>query len=328
MTSGVGSARKRARAVRERRARSATASAPARAPAPRDRGGTEKLQKALADLGLGSRREIERWIVAGRVSVNGAVARLGARVAKDDRISVDGIERRGAHRAEHRAGERAGRREARVAGRVASPRVLIMNKAEGVICTRRDPQGRPTCFDGLPRLVGGRWIAVGRLDINSSGLLLFTNDGALAHALMHPSAELTREYWVRVDRALDATASAALTEGVLLPDGELARFAALEHVGGGGRNQWYRVALTEGRNREVRNLFESQGVRVSRLKRARYGPIVLPASLKRGRYEALPASEVALLYAQAGLAAPLPDRERPHARAPRAGRSRAGARRR
>ena len=258
----------------------------------RDRPVTEKLQKALADLGLGSRREIERWIVAGRVSVNGVVARLGARVSQDDRISVDGVERR------------AQRREDRTARRVVGPRVLIMNKAEGVICTRRDPDGRPTCFDGLPRLESGRWIAVGRLDINSSGLLLFTNDGALAHALMHPSSELTREYWVRVDRALEPAASAALTEGVLLPDGELARFAALEHVGGGGRNQWYRVALNEGRNREVRSLFESQGLRVSRLKRARYGPIVLPASIKRGRYEAMAAHDVATLYTHVGLAAP------------------------
>jgi len=251
---------------------------------------TEKLQKALADLGLGSRREIEGWISAGRVAVNGVVATLGARVSSGDRIDVDGVERR-------RASDGA-------AGLVGGPRVLLMNKAEGVICTRRDPEGRPTCFDGLPRLPGGRWIAVGRLDINSSGLLLFANDGALAHALMHPSTGLAREYAVRVDCELEPAVIAALTEGVLLADGELARFAELEHAGGSGRNHWYRVVLAEGRNREVRNLFESQGVRVSRLKRVRYGPIALPSSIKRGRYEPLSFDDVARLYALVGLEVP------------------------
>lgn len=252
---------------------------------------TEKLQKVLADLGLGSRREIERWIEAGRVAVNGEIARLGARVSRDDRIDVDGVEQRGA------------------SGPAGDARVIVMNKAEGIICTRRDPEGRPTCFDALPRLASGRWVAVGRLDINSSGLLLFTNDGALAHALMHPSSGLTREYAVRVDRELDAGAVAALTDGVLLPDGELARFAVLEHAGGGGRNHWYRVELTEGRNREVRGLFESQGIRVSRLKRVRYGPIALPASIKRGRYDAMSAHDVAALYAHVGLPMPRPSSE-------------------
>lgn len=245
----------------------------------------EKLHKVLADLGLGSRREMERWIASGRVEVNGTRAAVGARVGPRDRIRVDGVERR-----------RTSPRE-----ESAAPRVLIMNKAEGIICSRRDPEGRPSCFDALPRLPGGRWVSVGRLDINSSGLLLFTNDGALAHRMTHPSTGFEREYVVRVDDALDDETSAALREGVLLDDGELARFDRLEHVGGRGRNHWYAVVLREGRNREVRRLFESQGVRVSRLKRVRFGPIKLPAAVRRGRFAEMPAGEVAALCRAAGL---------------------------
>jgi 23S rRNA pseudouridine2605 synthase len=250
---------------------------------------TEKLHKVLADLGYGSRREMERWITQGRVDVNGAPARLGDRVTGRDRIRVDGVD---------------ARRRSREAV-AATPRVLVMNKAEGVVCTRRDPEGRPTCFDTLPRLVTGRWIVVGRLDLNSSGLLLLTNDGALAHRLMHPSAGLARDYLARIDRELDPETCRVLTEGVLLEDGQLARFERLEHVGGRGRNHWYVVSLQEGRNREVRRLFESQNVQVSRLKRVRFGPVLLPAAIRRGRFAEMAVAEVTALQRAVGLA-PLP----------------------
>jgi 23S rRNA pseudouridine2605 synthase len=246
-------------------------------------GHSEKLHKVMADAGLGSRREMERWIGAGRVTVDGAVATLGTRVGPNDRINVDGrpLPRRG--------------------GNIA--RVLLMNKADGVVCTRRDPEGRPTCFDGLPRLAGERWVVVGRLDINSSGVLLLTNDGALAHRLMHPSTGIDREYAVRVAGRLDADMECALREGVLLDD-VIARFTDIEAHGGTGYNQWYHVTLTEGRNREVRRLLESQGVRVSRLKRVRYGPVVLPSSLRRGQWMEVGPDDVAELYRLLGLPRP------------------------
>jgi 23S rRNA pseudouridine2605 synthase len=284
--------------VTARRAGARTGRGPGRGPRREARAGSgaeardaapEKLHKVLADLGLGSRREMERWIAAGRVEVNGARAQIGDRVGPRDRIRVDGVVCR--------------RQPPRGATRAAA-RVLVMNKAEGIICTRRDPEGRPSCFDALPRLATGRWIAVGRLDINSSGLLLFTNDGALAHRMMHPSSGLTREYVVRVDAELDETVRATLTEGVLLVDGELARFERLELVGGRGRNHWYRVDLLEGRNREVRRLFESQGVRVSRLKRVRFGPVVLPSAVKRGRWQEMRPADVPALYRAIGMEAP------------------------
>ena len=243
----------------------------------------DKLHKVLADAGVGSRREMERWIVAGRVTVNGSVATLGERVGGDDRIEIDGapLERRAA----------------------TVTRVVLMNKADGVVCTRRDPEGRPTCFDGLPRLTNGRWIVVGRLDINSSGLLLLTNDGELAHRLMHPSTGIDREYAVRIAGKLDADMERALREGVLLDDA-VARFSDIERHGGTGYNQWYHVTLTEGRNREVRRLLESQGVQVSRLKRVRYGPVVLPSTLRRGDWLEIAPSDIAELYRILGLPKP------------------------
>ena len=249
---------------------------------------TEKLQKVLADAGIGSRREMERWIDAGRITVNGSVARLGARVAAHDRIAVDG--------------------RPLTRSRALTSRVIIMNKAEGVICTRRDSEGRPTCFDTLPRLGGGRWASVGRLDISSSGLLLFSNDGELVHRLMHPSAQLDREYAVRVDGLIDAAHERVLREGVLLDDG-VARFSDISRHGGAGRNQWYHVTLLTGRNREVRRLLESQGLKVSRLKRVRYGPVVLPSWLKRGEWAELGAADVVRLYTLVGLPAPRLPRE-------------------
>ena len=264
------------------RSRRAPSAPPKRSPADAP-SRSDKLHKVMADAGLGSRREMERWIVAGRVTINGAVATLGARVDAHDRIAVDG--------------EPLQRRAITVA------RVLLMNKADGVVCTRRDPEGRPTCFDGLPRLSGERWVVVGRLDINSSGLLLLTNDGALAHRLMHPSTGIDREYAVRVAGTLDADMERALREGVLLDDA-VARFTDIEAHGGTGYNQWYHVTLTEGRNREVRRLLESQGVRVSRLKRVRYGPVVLPSSLRRGQWMEIGADDVAQLYRILGLPRP------------------------
>jgi 23S rRNA pseudouridine2605 synthase len=235
---------------------------------------TEKLHKVLADLGTGSRREMERWIEAGRIEVNGQPATLGSRVAPDDRIHVDG--------------KLLGRR-------TSNARILLLNKAEGVICTRQDPERRPTCFDGLPKLPGGRWISVGRLDINTSGLLMLVSDGTLANRLMHPSTGIDREYAARVDRQLDAKQLAALQKGVML-DGEVANFSDIRYYDGQDRNHWYHLTLMEGRNREVRRLFASQGVQVSRLKRVRYGPVILPSTLRRGRWMEVERSDVSSLY--------------------------------
>lgn len=264
--------------------------------ATQDTGSTEKLQKVLASRGLGSRREIEGWIEAGRVSVNGRRARLGDRVGNDDRIEVDGKSLR-------RKGE-------------LRPRVLLLNKAEGVVCTRRDPEGRPTCFDSLPKLASGRWVSIGRLDVSTTGLLLLTNDGALAHRMMHPSTGLDREYAARIDRRLDQQTEQVLRDGVLLDDG-VARFSDIRFYDGTERNHWYHVTLMEGRNREVRRLFESQQIRVSRLKRVRYGPVVLPSALKRGQSLELPNEDVLQLYRLLGLPAPkLPAARRPSHRKP------------
>ncbi len=243
----------------------------------------ERVQKVLAERGLGSRRELEEWIRAGRVTISGQTATLGDRAKTGERIEVDGrVVRRGAEMV---------------------PRVLLLNKAEGVVCTRRDPQGRPTCFDALPRLGSGRWISIGRLDAATTGLLLITNDGELAHRMMHPSTGLDREYAVRVDRRLDAEMDKALREGVLLDDG-VARFSDIRYYDGTERNHWYHVTLMEGRNREVRRLFESQGVRVSRLKRVRFGPVVLPSGLRRGRATELTNEDLKALYRALSLPAP------------------------
>jgi 23S rRNA pseudouridine2605 synthase len=207
--------------------------------------------------------------------VNGEVANLGQRVVAEDRIRVDGQEVRRA--------------------KVLEAQVVLLNKADGVVCTRRDPEGRPTCFDDLPKLGAGRWINVGRLDINTTGALLLTNDGTLAHRLMHPSTGLDREYAVRVDRELRAGEMKALKEGVLIDD-FVARFSDVRYYDGTGNNHWYHVVLMEGRHREVRRLFESQGVRVSRLKRVRFGPVVMPSRLRRGRWMELDKDDVLSLY--------------------------------
>lgn len=247
--------------------------------------GGEKLQKVLARAGLGSRRDMEALIAAGRAVVNGRVAQLGDRVSEGDRILVDGHPVPVKMAAERR------------------PRVLIYNKPEGEICSARDPEGRPTVFDRLPRLRGERWISVGRLDFNTSGLLLFTTDGELANALMHPSSGIDREYLCRVLGEVDDAMLARLREGVQLEDG-LARFSDITPGGGSGANRWFYVCLMEGRNREVRRLWESQQVKVSRLKRVRFGPVFLPSRLKQGQWEELPPEEIRSLYRLVGLRPP------------------------
>ncbi|MFO1363255.1 MAG: pseudouridine synthase [Burkholderiales bacterium] len=242
---------------------------------------TEKLQKVLARSGLGSRRDMEAWIAAGRVLVNDAAAALGQRVAPSDRVKVDGR-------------LLAPRWETRL------PRVLVYHKPAGEIVSADDPAGRPTVFDRLPRVRGGRWIAVGRLDFNTSGLLVLTTSGDLAARLMHPRYGVEREYAIRIDGRLSAEEAARLTAGVLLEDGP-ARLESLADQGGEGRNRWYRACLREGRNREVRRLFEAVGRRVTRLMRVRFGPIVLPPGLRRGQFRALDDAEVSRVLAALGM---------------------------
>ncbi len=248
----------------------------------------QRLQKVLAQAGIASRREIEEMVIAGRISVNGLPADLGQKIGPGDRVKVNGklIPLRFAQ---------------------TTPRVLIYHKPEGEIVSRQDPEGRASVFERLPVIRKGRWIAVGRLDFNTSGLLLFTNDGELANRLMHPRYEVDREYAVRLLGQLSDEQIGELTDGIQLEDG-IARFDSLIDAGGEGVNHWYRVTLSEGRNREVRRMFESQGFTVSRLIRVRYGPVVMPSKLKRGMWMEMPEAEVCGL---AGLPAPVP---RPGAR--------------
>ncbi len=235
----------------------------------------ERLQKFLARAGIGSRRRIEQWIREGRITVNGRTARLGEQVIGADAICLDG------KRLRHLA-------------RRSKRRVLAYYKPVGQVTSRHDPQGRATVFAGLPPLQSGRWIAVGRLDLNTQGLLLFTNDGELANRLMHPASRIEREYAVRVLGEVDRAMLRRLREGVNLEDG-VARFDEIYDAGGSGANHWFHVVLREGRNREVRRLWESQGVTVSRLSRVRYGPINLRRGLRPGRWEELNPEQVKLL---------------------------------
>lgn len=242
----------------------------------------EKLQKVLARLGLGSRRSLEEVIQAGRISINQKTATLGDRVLPTDEVRIDG-------RLITLKSEREKRR-----------RVIMYYKPEGEICSASDTEGRTTVFERLPKMTHDRWVMVGRLDINSSGLLLFTNDGELAHRLMHPSYQIVREYAVRVLGELTPEATKNLTTGVLLEDG-MAKFDELREGGGSGANKWYHVSLKEGKKREVRRLFESQDLKVSRLLRTRYGCVVLPSTLKTGRFLELDHKDIGALCALVGL---------------------------
>lgn len=238
---------------------------------------SEKLQKVLANAGLGSRRQIEKWIAEGRIIVNGKTAAIGDRVTLDAKIRIDG-------------------REVNLVKSAAKKqRVLLYHKPEGEICSRSDPEGRPTIFDHLPPLRNGRWIAVGRLDFNTSGVLLLTNDGELANRLMHPSAQIEREYAVRVQGEVTPAMLKKLKQGVRLEDGN-AHFDEITDAGGEGTNHWYHVIVKEGRNRLVRRLWESQySIKVSRLIRIRFGVITLPRLLRKGKWVELDSKEIGKL---------------------------------
>ncbi len=235
---------------------------------------SEKLQKVLANAGLGSRRKMETWIEAGRVSVNGKIAKLGERVEPQDEIRCDG--------------QTVSRQNQQ-----SFCRVLMYNKPEGEICSRDDPEGRKTVFQRLPRIQNGRWISVGRLDINTSGLLLFTNDGELANRLMHPKHVIEREYAVRIFGEVEESHINALKNGVTLDDGP-AKFTKVVRRKSeeDSVNQWFDVVLTEGRNREVRRLWESQSLQVSRLMRLRFGDLALNKRLPQGAWVELELSDV------------------------------------
>ena len=259
----------------------------------------ERLQKFLARMGLGSRRQIEDWIRQGRITVNGTVAQLGNQVNGAEKIQIDG-------------------RPVQVRPFGQRRRVLAYYKPVGEMTSRHDPEGRPTIFDRLPLLRDSRWIAVGRLDLNTQGLLLLTNDGELANRLMHPSSQIEREYAVRVLGEVPPEMLKRLREGVTLEDG-VARFDEIREAGGEGANHWYHVILREGRHREVRRLWESQGVTVSRLTRVRYGPINLRRGLHPGRWDELDETQVAELLQAVGYA-PAPEARPEPPRSPASGR--------
>ncbi|MBI3774907.1 MAG: pseudouridine synthase [Gammaproteobacteria bacterium] len=267
---------------------------------------SEKLQKVLARAGFASRRVIEQWISDGRVHVNGKPATLGDRVTEQDQVLVDG------------------KPAVLKAAAATKRRVIAFYKPKGMVCTRSDPEKRPTVFDDLPHLRGSRWIAVGRLDINTEGLLLLTTDGELAHRLMHPSTEIEREYAARVFGTVTPEMLDNLKTGVLLEDGT-AHFDEIVDAGGSGINRWFHVILKEGRQREVRRLWESQGVQVSRLTRVRYGAVSLRRGLKIGTWEDVSDKDVVSLLQLAGLQEIEPQiiktRVRPAQRASRAGKS-------
>jgi 23S rRNA pseudouridine2605 synthase len=247
----------------------------------------ERLHKVLANAGLGSRRLLEQRIQNGEVKVNALVAELGSSVKAGDRVELDG------------------KLFVAVNDSAEHAQVLVFHKPEGVVTTREDPEGRPTVFEQLPRLKGARWIAVGRLDINTTGLLLLTTDGALAHALMHPSTEIEREYICRVHGEVPDEVLERLKAGVQLEDG-MARFEELAVISRGDSHSWFRVVIREGRNREVRRMWESQGLMVSRLKRIRYGNVELPRGLLKGNSETLEAEQVKSLRALVGATDPEP----------------------
>lgn len=242
----------------------------------------ERIQKVLARAGYGSRRQVEAWIKEGRVSCNGDTASLGDQISEGDRLRLD--------------------------NKPLSPKrlwqqpqqVILYNKPMGEVCTRRDPEGRRTIFQSLPKPEQGRWVSVGRLDLNTSGLIILTTDGELANRLMHPANEMDREYAVRILGDVSKEMMQTLRDGVMLEDGE-ARFNDIQEAGGEGANKWFHVVIQEGRNREVRRLWESQGVQVSRLMRVRYGPIIMPQNLRIGHWTKLEGGDLDYLYEQAGM---------------------------
>lgn len=242
----------------------------------------ERIQKVLARAGYGSRRQIETWIKEGRLSRNGETASLGDQITEGDRLRLD--------------------------NKPLSPKrlwqqpqqVILYNKPIGEVCTRRDPEGRRTIFQSLPKPEQGRWVSVGRLDLNTSGLIILTTDGELANRLMHPANEMDREYAVRILGEVTPEMMQTLRDGVMLDDGE-AKFNDIQESGGEGANKWFHVVIQEGRNREVRRLWESQGVQVSRLMRVRYGPIIMPNNLRIGHWTKLEGSDLDYLYEQAGM---------------------------
>ena len=247
---------------------------------------SEKLQKVLANQGLGSRREIEGWIDSKRIYVNGKLAKLGDRVVMSDEIKVDGRLQK---------------------NKPKTHRYLLYNKPAGEICSQRDQKNRKRVFDTLPKLRGQRWISVGRLDVNTSGLLLFTTDGLLANKLMHPSSRIEREYAVRVLGDVQPSCIAAMKSGVVI-DNTLMKFSDIQksstRESDKRANHWFYVVLMEGRNREVRKLWESQGYVVSRLKRVRYGTFFIPSSVRVGQYKELGKNDVRALHVLAGINCP------------------------
>jgi 23S rRNA pseudouridine2605 synthase len=247
---------------------------------------SQKLQKVLAQAGLGSRRAMEEMIEGGKVKVNGAVATLGQRVTSEDEIQV-------------------GRRQIKFKVTSRLPRVIVYHKPEGEIVSRDDPQGRRSVFEKLPAIRSAKWLAIGRLDFNTCGLLIFTTSGDLANRLMHPRFQVEREYAVRIFGELSEDQMRALKQGVKLSDG-LARFDVIEPQGGEGRNHWYRVVVTEGRNRVVRRMFEALGLRVSRLMRVRFGIVTLSSLVKRGTWTELKESEIRKLLEWVGTAPVVP----------------------